>query len=48
MAKNLKKKRAEIEELMIKQLREMDREFKLPEIEQGLKAKEYKKRLRGK
>jgi len=41
-------KRAEIEELMVKQLREMDGEFNLPEIERGIHATEYKKRARGK
>ena len=41
-------KRAEIEELMVKQLREMGGEFNLPEIERGIHATEYKKRARGK
>ena len=40
------KKRAEIEELMVRQLREMDGEFNLPEIERGIHATEYKKRAR--
>ena len=42
------KKRAEIEELMVKQLREMDAEFNLPEIERGIHATEYKKRAQKK
>ena len=42
------KKRKEIEELMVKQLREMDAEFNLPKIEQGIHATEYKKHNRGK
>ncbi len=42
------KKRAEIEELMVKQLREMDGEFNLPEIERGIHATEYKRRAQNK
>ncbi len=41
-------KRAEIEEIMVKQLREMDAEFKLPEIPRGIHATEYKKHNRNK
>lgn len=37
-------KRAEIEEVMVKQLRDMDVEFNLPETPRGLHATEYKKR----
>ena len=37
------KKRQEIEEIMVKQLREMDAEFNLPEIPRGINATEYKK-----
>lgn len=37
-------KRKEIEEIMVKQLREMDQEFKLPTTEQDLNATDYKKR----
>ena len=44
--KEFEKKRAEIEELMVKQLREMDGEFKLPEIERGIHATQYKERSR--
>lgn len=40
-------KRKEIEELMIKQIHEMDAEFNLPEIETDLNATDYKKHLRG-
>ena len=36
-------KRKEIEEIMVKQLREMDAEFNLPEMERGIHATEYKK-----
>ena len=46
--KEFEQKRAEIEEIMIKQLREMDAEFKLPEIQSGIHATEYKKRARKK
>ena len=42
------KKRAEIEEKMIAQLRKLDTEFKLPEIENGLNATEYKEKMRNK
>ena len=42
------KKRAEIEEIMVKQLREMDAEFKLPVIERGLNATDYKEQQRQK
>lgn len=45
---DFEKKRTEIEELMVKQLREMDAEFNLPEIERGIHATEYKKRNRKK
>lgn len=41
-------KRKDIEEIMIKQLREMDAEFNLPEIERGIHATEYKKHNRKK
>lgn len=37
-------KRKEIEEIMIKQLRKIDNEFNLPEIQKGIHATEYKKR----
>ena len=40
------KKRAEIEEIMVKQLREMDAEFNLPEIERGANATDFKKQMR--
>ena len=36
-------KRAEIEEIMVKQLREMDNEFNLPKIPRGIHARDYKK-----
>ena len=42
------KKRIEIEEIMVKQLREMDAEFNLPEIERDLNATEYKRQARRK
>ncbi len=38
------KKRIEIEEIMIKQLREMDNEFNLQETPRGIHATEYKKK----
>ena len=38
--------RAHIEEVMVQQLREMDNEFKLPEIPRGIHATEYKKHKR--
>ena len=41
-------KRAEIEEIMVAQLRKMDAEFGLEEIERGANATEYKERLRNK
>ena len=41
------KKRAEIEDIMIKQIHEMDAEFNLPEIQYGLNATDYKKQRRG-
>lgn len=41
-------KRAEIENIMIAQLRKLDAEFNLPEIEQGLTATEYKEKYRNK
>jgi len=41
-------KRIEIEEIMIKQLHDMDNEFNLPEIERGIHATEYKKHNRNK
>ena len=40
---DFEKKRAEIEEIMVKQLREMDNEFNLPETPRGIHATEYKK-----
>ena len=40
-------KRKEIEDLMIKQLRKLDKDFNLPEIEIDLNATDYKKRARG-
>ena len=40
----LEQKRSEIEEIMVKQLRDMDGEFNLPETPRGLNATEYKKR----
>lgn len=42
------KKRIEIEEIMIKQLREMDAEFNLPQIKRDLTATEYKDQMRKK
>jgi hypothetical protein len=36
-------KRQEIEEIMVKQLREMDKEFNLPDVPRGIHATEYKK-----
>ena len=44
----MEQKRAEIEEIMIKQLREMDSEFNLPETPSGLNATDYKKQNRQK
>jgi len=44
----LKQKAKEIEEIMVKQLRDMDNEFNLPETPRGLNATEYKKRKRNK
>ena len=41
-------KRAEIEEKMSAQLRKLDTEFKLPEIENGLNATDYKNAMRNK
>ncbi len=41
-------KRAEIEKIMIAQLRKMDAEFNLPIIENGLNATEYKEKMRNK
>ncbi len=41
--KDFENKRAEIEEIMVRQLREMDGEFKLPDVPRGIKASEYKK-----
>lgn len=40
------KKRMEIEEIMVKQLREMDGEFKLPDVPRGIHSTEYKKHSR--
>jgi len=45
---SFEKKRQEIEDIMIKQLHDMDRKFGLPEIEYGLNATEYKKHNRNK
>lgn len=45
---DFEKKRAEIEEIMVKQLRELDAEFKLPEVPRGIHATEYKKHNRNK
>lgn len=42
------KKRMEIEEIMVKQLRDLDSEFKLPETPRGIHATEYKKHVRNK
>lgn len=39
----LEQKRAEIEEIMVKQLRDTDREFNLPDVPRGIHATEYKK-----
>lgn len=36
-------KRTEIEEIMVKQLRDMDKEFNLPDVPRGIHATEYKK-----
>ena len=41
-------KRAEIEQIMIKQLRDMDKKFNLPEVPIGIHATEYKKQHRHK
>ncbi|MBR0212995.1 MAG: DUF374 domain-containing protein [Alphaproteobacteria bacterium] len=41
-------KRQEIEAIMIKQLRDMDSQFNLPEIPKGLNATDYKKQKRNK
>lgn len=41
-------KRQGIEEIMVKQLRDMDNEFKLPETPRGIHATEYKKHSREK
>ena len=40
------KKRIEIEEIMVAQLRKLDSEFNLPEIERNLNATEYKEKMR--
>ena len=40
------KKRQEVEQIMVKQLREMDAEFNLFQIEQGITAKEFKEQRR--
>lgn len=45
---SLEKKRKEIEEIMIKQLYDMDDEFNLPKIESDLNATDYKKHNRNK
>lgn len=45
---DFEKKRAEIEEIMVKQLREMDGEFNLPEVPRGVHASEYKKHTHNK
>ena len=45
---SFEQKRKEIENIMIKQLRNMDTEFDLPEIEYGLNDPEYKKHNRNK
>lgn len=45
---SLEKKRKEIEEIMIKQLHNMDDEFNLPKIESDLNATDYKKHNRNK
>ena len=44
--KDFEKERARIEEIMVKQLREMDAEFKLPAVPSGIHATEYKKNRR--
>ena len=41
-------KRQEIEEIMVKQLREMDKEFNLSDVPRGIHATEYKKHNRKK
>ena len=41
-------KRIQVEEIMVKQLREMDAEFNLPETPRGIHATEYKKKNRKK
>ena len=41
-------KRKEIEEIMVKQLSEMDQEFNLPKVPRGVHATEYKKKSRNK
>lgn len=46
--KEFEKKRAEIEEIMVKQLHEMDAEFHLQKIESGLNSTEYRKHVREK
>jgi hypothetical protein len=45
---SFEQKRAEIEEIMVKQLRDMDQEFNLPEVPRGIHATEYKKHNRKK
>ena len=42
------KKRAEIEEIMVRQLRQIDKEFNLPDIPRGIHATEYKKKSHNK
>ena len=42
------KKRAEIEEIMVKQLRDIDGKFKLPDVPRGIHATEYKKQKHNK
>lgn len=45
-AKEFEAKRQYIEDVMVEQLRRMDAEFNLEQVEQGIKASEYKRRLK--
>ena len=40
------KKRQEVEQIMVKQLRDMDAEFNLFQVEQGITANEFKEKMR--
>ena len=39
-------KRRKIEDIMVKQVRDLDAEFNLPVVEQGLTASEFKQKIR--